>query len=65
MDNNDSGGSTKTACYQGGDMETDSNAIDRYRVEEQEQATLGQWTDMAATRSGGGEQSRISSRVTL
>ena len=31
MDNNDSGGSTKTACYQGGDMETDSNAIDRYR----------------------------------
>ena len=31
MDNNDSGGSTKTACNQGGDMETDSNAIDRYR----------------------------------
>ena len=28
MDNNDSGGSTKTACHQGGDMETDSNAID-------------------------------------
>ena len=41
----------------------DSNAIDRQRV--QEQATLGQWTDTAATRSGGGEQSRISSRVTL
>ena len=31
VDNNDSGGSTKTACNQGGDMETDSNAIDRYR----------------------------------